>query len=486
MELFKKHPVEVQQEVLMELVQKAADTEYGNQLGFDDIGSTEVFSNRVPLQTYDQLKPYVIRLKHGESNLLWPGEIKWFAKSSGTTDDRSKFIPVSKEAIEDCHYKGGKDLLSLYYNEKEESSLFSGKTLIVGGSAQINHFSADSYYGDLSSIIIRNLPIWVENRRVPDRTIALMANWEEKLEKMALETAEEDVTNISGVPSWTLKLLERVLEIRNARYIHEVWPNLQLFMHGGVSFDPYRPIFDQLASKGHLDYLETYNASEGFFGLQESVTDDDMLLMLDYGVYYEFIPMDRTHEEQPTTLALHEIEIETPYELVITTNAGLWRYRIGDVITFTNKYPFRFKVTGRTRNFINAFGEEVMIGNAEQAISIASSYTNATIEDYTAAPLYIKNGVAGAHEWIIEFNQMPSNMEAFTQKLDETLREINSDYDAKRSGDLILQPPRVNVAAPGTFKKWYMSKGKLGGQHKIPRLSNERSYLDEILTWNNS
>lgn len=482
MDLFKKHPVEVQEELLMELLQKAGNTEYGQQCGFTNIRSAKEFAKHVPLQSYDSLKPYIIRLKHGESNLLWPGEIKWFAKSSGTTDDRSKFIPVSKEAIEDCHYKGGKDLLSLYYNEQEESSLFSGKTLIVGGSAQINHFSADSYYGDLSSIIIRNLPVWVENRRVPDRSIALMADWEEKLEKMARETAEEDVTNISGVPSWTLKLLERVMEIKNAKYIHEVWPNLQLFMHGGVSFEPYRPLFDKLASKGKLDYLETYNASEGFFGLQESVTDKDMLLMLDYGIYYEFIPLEVSHEEHPETLTLAEVETNVPYELVISTNAGLWRYRIGDVVTFTGTYPFRFIVTGRTKNFINAFGEEVMIGNAEQAIGIACQDTGAMITDYTAAPLYMKNGVAGAHEWIIEFKQLPNDLERFTLKLDKTLRDINSDYDAKRSGDLILQPPKVNVVAEGTFARWYTSKGKLGGQHKIPRLSNERSYLDEILT----
>ena len=481
-ELFKKHPIEVQQEWLKKLVEEAKSTEWGKQHRFKDITSIDAFKKQIPLQDYNSLKPYIIRMKHGEKNLLWPGEVKWFAKSSGTTSDVSKFIPVTKEAIDECHYKGGKDLLALYYNQRPDSEMFMGKTLIVGGSAQINHFSADSYYGDLSSIIIKNLPIWVELRRVPEISIALMHKWEEKIERMAEETANEDVTNISGVPSWTLKLLNRILEITGKDNIHEVWPNLELFMHGGVDFRPYKQQFLDITTPGKLNFLETYNASEGFFGIQESLDHHDMLLMLDYGIYYEFIPLHESTTDQPTTLGLEEVRTGEPYEVVISTNAGLWRYRIGDVIEFTNLHPYRIRVVGRTKNFINAFGEEVIVDNAEYALNKACIATGASIVDYTAAPKYMKNDEAGAHEWLIEFDHAPNSLEHFTQVLDQSLREVNSDYDAKRSGNLILQTPSVHIAGENTFYKWLKAKNKLGGQYKIPRLMNNRSIIDSILT----
>lgn len=480
-ELFKKHPVEVQQEWLKRLVESGKGTEWGKMHHYRDITSLERFKEYIPLQDYNSLKPYIIRMKHGEKNLLWPGEVKWFAKSSGTTSDVSKFIPVTKEAIDECHYKGGKDLLALYYNQRPESTMFMGKTLIVGGSAQINHFSADSYYGDLSSIIIKNLPMWVELRRVPELSIALMAKWEEKIERMAAETAKEDVTNISGVPSWTLKLLNRILEITGKSNIHDVWPNLELFMHGGVDFRPYKQQFLDITSPGKLNFLETYNASEGFFGIQESLEDNDMLLMLDYGIFYEFIPLADAGNPQPKTIELEEVQVGEQYEVVISTNAGLWRYRIGDVVEFTALHPYRIRVVGRTKHYINAFGEEVIIDNAEFALSKACRETNAAITDYTAAPKYMKNGDAGAHEWLIEFEKMPSSMDAFVVTLDNSLREVNSDYDAKRSGNLILQKPTVHPVPTGTFYNWLKQKNKLGGQYKIPRLLNDRSIVDTIL-----
>ena len=387
-ELFIKYPHDVQKELLMRLISSAKETEWGKQYNYASINDIKTYKERVPLQTYKELNPYVKRLKAGEQNILWNQEIKWFAKSSGTTEGASKFIPVSKASLEDCHYKGGKDMLSLYYHNRPNSNLFSGKSLVVGGSSQINHFSSDSYYGDLSAIIIKNLPFWVEYRRTPEQAIALLDNWEEKLEKMARITSEEDVTNLSGVPSWTLVLLQKIIEITGKQTISEVWPNLELFMHGGVSFLPYTNQYKNIIGK-NIDYLETYNASEGFFGIRDELSRDDMLLMLDYGIYYEFIPLHEISSEKPITVELEEVKIGIDYAIVISTNAGLWRYIIGDVVKFTSLNPYRIKVSGRTKQFINAFGEELIIENVEQALKTACDITRAIVSEFTVAPRFM-------------------------------------------------------------------------------------------------
>lgn len=378
MELFIKYPAEVQNELLLELIKTAKNTEWGKKHNYSNIRSYNEFKKNVPLQDYESLKTDILRIKEGEQNILWPTEIKWFAKSSGTVTGKSKFIPVSKEALIDCHYKGGKDLLSIYHNNHPDSKLILGKVLVVGGSSQINQLNSGSYTGDLSAIIMKNFPFWVEQRRVPNMEVALMAEWEEKIEKMAISTAKEDVSNISGVPSWTLILLQKILEITKANNIAEVWPNLEMYMHGGVNFLPYKNQFNQLMGGNQLNYYENYNASEGFFGLQDQSNSDEMLLMLDYGIFYEFIPIEYTAEEQPNTLILEEVELNKNYEVVISTNAGLWRYRVGDTVKFTSLSPYRIQVTGRTKHFINAFGEELIIENAEMALAIACQKTKSS------------------------------------------------------------------------------------------------------------
>ena len=481
-ELFIKYPHDVQEELLNGLLSSAAKTEFGQSYEFGGIETVEQFKERVPLHFYESFFPYVERLMKGEQNILWPSEIKWFAKSSGTTNARSKFIPVSPEALEDCHYKGGKDLISIYVNNNPDSEMFSGKGLAIGGSHQINPFdtSSTSYYGDVSAVIMQNLPLWAQFVRTPSLEIALMDKWEEKIEKMALVTSEINVTNMAGVPTWTVLLLQRILELRNKKSIAEVWPGLEVFFHGAVSFTPYRQLFDSLIGKP-MHYVETYNASEGFFGIQDRSVDGEMLLMLDYGIFYEFIPIEHDGEENPKTLGLHEVELDKIYAMVISTNAGLWRYRIGDTIRFTSLSPYRVKISGRTKHFINAFGEEVVIENAEAAITKACRETNAIMDNYTAAPRYLDVGQKGSHEWIIEFIRQPSDMEKFIEILDKTLREVNSDYDAKRYKDMALDKPVVHNVKEGTFYEWMKKRGKLGGQNKVPRLSNDRQYLDDIL-----
>ncbi|MBL7943217.1 MAG: GH3 auxin-responsive promoter family protein [Flavobacteriales bacterium] len=480
MELFMKYPVDVQLELHQRLVDEASLTRFGLEHGFSKIRSVDDFRKAVPIRKYEDFKPYIDQLREGEQNVLWPSRLKWFAKSSGTTDDRSKFIPVSREALEECHYKCGKDLLALYYQQVPQANLYNGKNLVLGGSSKINPFNTQGYTGDLSAIIIRNLPMWVELKRTPSRDIALMDNWEEKIEAMARSTIQEDVTMIAGVPSWTLVLLKRILEITGAESVHHIWPNLELFMHGGVSFKPYRNQFERLLGPS-MNYLETYNASEGFFALQDSLQRDDLLLMLDYGIFYEFMPMSEWDSANPRTVGLADVEIGENYALVISTNAGLWRYIVGDTVRFTSRYPFRIQVSGRTRHYINAFGEELMVENADEAIRFACEHTGALVTDYTGAPVYMTDVNTGGHEWLMEFGKEPDDMEKFGQLFDQRLREVNSDYDAKRSFDFVLQPPLLHSLPPGTFYNWLRSKGKLGGQHKVPRLSNERHLLEEVL-----
>lgn len=479
-ELFKAHPDEVQRELFQELIHKAKNTEFGLKYGFGDIRSFQDFQNNVPLQDYDDLKPYVDRMMKNEQNLLWPSEIKWFAKSSGTTSEKSKFIPVSAESIEDCHFKGGKDLLSIYYNQFPNTKLYKGKNLTVGGSAEIIDLGNDSYYGDLSAIILKNLPWWAEFRRTPSKKIALMSEWEEKIEKMALNTKNEDVSSLTGVPSWTLVLLNKILSITGASDIKELWPNLEMFMHGGVSFKPYRSQFEQIIS-GDMNYIETYNASEGFFGIQDQYTSDALLLMLDYGIFYEFIPMSEYDGvNSKKVLTLEEVEPNVNYAVVISTNGGLWRYIIGDTIQFTEILPFRFEISGRTKHYINTFGEELIVDNAEKAIAEACKKTNAKVKDFTAAPIYMENKGNGGHEWLIEFRTLPSSESEFVKILDAELQNVNTDYAAKRVGDLTLAPPLVHFIEIGVFEKWLKEQKKLGGQHKVPRLMNNRSVIESI------
>jgi hypothetical protein len=457
-------------------------TEWGFKHGFSSISSYEDFKTAVPLQEYDDIKPFVDRLMSGEQNILWPTDTKWFAKSSGTTSDRSKLIPVTRESLEDCHYKGGKDLLALYYNNHPNRKLYNGKHLIVGGSAQVNHLSADSYFGDLSAIIVKNLPWWAEIRRTPAKEIALMSEWESKIEKMALSTIQEDVYIIAGVPSWTMVLANKVLEITGKNNLKEVWPNLELFMHGGVSFEPYREHFKRLIPDPDMHYVETYNASEGFFGIQDQIDSNELLLMLDYGIYYEFIPLssyDGVNSKE--VINLKDVEPGVNYALVISTNGGLWRYIVGDTIEFTSVEPYRFKITGRTKSYINTFGEELMVENAERAIAYACEKTNAQIREYTACPVFMSGIKRGSHEWLVEFVKEPEEFDRFVGLLDEKLREINSDYDAKRYQNMVLTKPIVRKMNHGVFEEWLKVNGKLGGQNKIPRLSNNRLIVEQIL-----
>ena len=479
-ELFMKYPFDVQQEVFGKLIEQALRTTWGVQYGFDSINSIEEYQERVPISTYDDVKPYINRLREGEQNLLWPTEIKWFAKSSGTTSDKSKFIPVSNEALEDCHFRGGKDVIAFYTKQRPDSAVLKGKTLTLGGSAEINNLSNQSYYGDLSAVLIENLPFWAQFIRTPTSEIALIPDFEEKLDKITCHTVNENVTSIAGVPSWNLVLLKTVLDFTGKNNILEVWPNLELFTHGGVSFTPYRETFNKLIPSDKMNYLETYNASEGFFGIQDDLERDDMLLMLDLGVFYEFIPMDHLNESNPPIYSVGDVETGVNYAMVITTNGGLWRYMIGDTVVFTSLIPHRIKISGRTKYYINAFGEEVIMENAEKALMSACKETGAVIKEYTAGPLFMSEDSKGGHEWMIEFENPPGNLDRFTEVLDDTLKSVNSDYEAKRYKNLTLLLPKVVSLKPGTFYKWMQKRGKLGGQNKIPRLANDRKYLDEL------
>ncbi len=479
-ELFKKYPFDVQQEVFLKLVDQATRTTWGVQYGYDSIYSIEDYQQRVPISTYEDFKPYISRLRRGEQNLVWPSEIKWFAKSAGTTSDKSKFIPVSNEALEDCHFRGGKDVIALYTKERPESGILKGKTLTLGGSAEINEFSNQSYFGDLSAVIIENLPFWAQIIRTPTAEIALIPDFEEKLEKIVKVTTKDNVTGIAGVPSWNLVLLNAILDYTGKSNILEVWPKLELFTHGGVSFAPYREQYKKLIPSDNMNYLETYNASEGFFGIQDELDRDDMLLMLDLGIFYEFIPMERFEDPNPPVYTVGEVEKGINYAMIITTNGGLWRYMIGDTVVFTSLFPHRIKISGRTKYYINAFGEEVIMDNAERALMSACRETNATVEEYTAGPLYMSNDSKGAHEWMIEFETPPDSLERFSEVLDSSLCSINSDYEAKRYKNITLMKPVIISLERGTFYRWMQKRGKLGGQNKIPRLANDRKYLDEL------
>lgn len=481
-ELFVKYPHEVQEEWFHKLIYAGKNTEWGRKYDYGSIKNITEFKNRVPLQDYESLKEYIARTRNGEQNILWPTEINFFAKSSGTTNDKSKFIPVSRESLEEGHFKGGKDMLALYCNNYPDTKLFSGKALMIGGSKKIDPINEDSYSGDLSAIIINELPIWTQIFRTPDSSVALMDEWEAKIQKIAELTIQEDVTNIMGVPSWTLVLIKYILEQSGKNNLLEVWPNLELFMHGGVSFVPYREQFKKLIPSDQMHYLETYNASEGFFGIQDTRDNNlGLLLMLDYGIFYEFMPMSELGKEFPSTLTLAEVQTGTDYALIISTNGGLWRYATGDTIQFITLKPYRIIISGRTQCFINAFGEELMVHNADKAIEEASIQAEALVKDYTAAPVFMSEENSGVHEWLVEFEKEPLSIEVFMQVLDDTLKRVNSDYEAKRYKNLALKPPVIRVLPQGSFYKWLKHKGKLGGQNKVPRLSNNRKIVEEIL-----
>jgi hypothetical protein len=483
MEFFMKYPSEVQDEMLKRLLHTARPTEFGMEHEFDEILNYDDFRNRVPIHTYEDFFPYIERLMRGEQNILWPTPIKWFSKSSGTTNARSKFIPVSQEALDECHFKGGKDMLSLYVNNYPETKIFTGKGLALGGSLQPNNFDPtnSSRYGDVSAVIMQNLPMWAQLIRTPSLEVALLNDWEEKIVKLAEETIPVNVTSISGVPTWTVLLLQHILN-KEQKSILEVWPNLEVFFHGAVAFQPYRKLFKSLIPSDQMRYWETYNASEGFFGIQDNKGSEEMLLMLDYGIFYEFLPVEDSERSDARALSLDEVEVGKNYAMIISTNAGLWRYNIGDTVKFTSKAPYRIKISGRTKHFINAFGEEIIIENAETAITRACEMTGAVIDNFTAAPIYLDKGKRGGHEWLIEFKVQPRSIDEFGGVLDDTLRKINSDYDAKRAHDLALVAPKIHSVKEGTFYNWMKMKGKLGGQNKVPRLSNSREIVEEILS----
>jgi hypothetical protein len=477
---FKKYPFETQQETLFQLLEKAASTEWGLKYDYSAIDTIQEYQSRFPVQTYEDLIPYVERLRKGEPDLLWPGEIKWFAKSSGTTSSKSKFIPMSREALEDCHYRAGKDIIVLYTSLRPDTRIFSGKSLTLGGSHRMNQFSNDSLYGDLSAILIENAPFWVDIIRTPKQKIALLEDFEEKLNLITKSSVNENVTSISGVPSWYLVLIKQILAFTGKNNLLDVWPNLEVFFHGGVSFTPYREQYKKLISGDQMNYMETYNASEGFFGIQDDPLRSDMLLMLDYGIFYEFIPAEKVNSENPPVYTIAEVEKDVNYAIIISTNGGLWRYMIGDTIVFTCLNPYKFMISGRTKHFINVFGEEVIIDNAEKALESACKATGAVISEYTAGPVFMSDVSRGSHEWIIEFDKIPSDLSMFIDSLDTSLKGVNSDYEAKRFRDLNLILPVVRPVPTGTFNKWLKTKNKFGGQNKVPRLSNSREFIEDL------
>lgn len=475
---------EMQHEILQYLVKRGKDTEYGRKYLFSTINNYNDFAQNIPLNTYEELKGYIERMRHGERNILWPGQVKWYAKSSGTTNDKSKFIPITHEGLQNVHYQGGKDVLAYYLSNNPNSKLFSGKGLILGGSHSPNYNFSNSLVGDLSAILIENINPLANLVRVPSKEVALLSDFEVKRDRMAKEVISQNVTNISGVPSWMLSVLLRVMELSGKKHLQEVWQNLEVFFHGGISFTPYREQYEQLISKQDMQYMETYNASEGFFGIQDDPTDKSMSLMLDYGVYYEFLPMDEFESEKPNIVPLEGVEIGRNYVIIISTVCGLWRYEIGDTIQFTSLRPYKFVITGRTKYFINAFGEELIMDNAEKGIEAACKATGAQISDYTAAPIFMDSNAKCRHQWLIEFTKMPDSISDFERILDSKLQEINSDYEAKRFHDVTLQQLEVVVARKNLFNDWLKLKGKLGGQHKIPRLSNSRKNIDQMLAMN--
>jgi hypothetical protein len=474
------YPVATQRNVLQHLVTQAQYTEFGRKYSFSRLFTIKDFKSRVPIHEYDDIKPYIIRMMNGEENVLWNTPINWFAKSSGTTSEKSKFIPISEETLRETHFKGSKDVLTNYYKNFPDSDLLTGKSLVVGGSHQVHNFNEEIQYGDLSAVLMQNTPFWGHWIRTPELKIALLDEWESKIEQLARTTINENVTSMAGVPTWTIVLIKRILEISGKKTLKEVWPNLELYIHGGVSFTPYREQLQRLVGSS-INYLEMYNASEGFFAAQYMPEDDGMLLFADHGIFYEFMPVEEYGKPSAKTVGLGHVMLNKNYALVISTNGGLWRYLVGDTIQFTSLRPYKIKVTGRVKHYINTFGEEVIVENSDKAIAIASMKTNSVVSDYTAAPVFFNEHENGAHEWLIEFDKLPVDIDEFAFELDAALKSVNSDYEAKRYKNIALRMPLVRILPTGTFREWLKKKGKLGGQHKVPRLSNERNLIEEIL-----
>ncbi len=484
LEKYATDAAQLQHDSFQYLLANGKNTEYGIKHLLNATNDYETFSRNVPINTYEELKADIDRMRHGEANVLWPGTVNWFAKSSGTTNDKSKFIPVTNDGLHDIHYKGGFDAVALYLRNHPHSRLFDGKSLILGGSHSPNYNMSGSLVGDLSAILIENINPIANLVRVPNKSTALLSEFEIKRDRIARETMHKNVTNISGVPSWMLSVLVRIMELSGKQHLEEVWPNLECFFHGGIAFTPYRKQYEQLITSPKMNYMETYNASEGFFGLQDDPADCSLLLMLDYGVFYEFIPMDEFGNDHPTIVPVTGVELGKNYAMVITTSCGLWRYVIGDTVQFTSKDPYKFIITGRTKYFINAFGEELIMDNAEKGLAYACEQTGAQVSEYTVAPVYMDRQAKCRHQWLIEFSVAPASIDTFAELLDRKLQEINSDYEAKRSHDVTLQHLEVIVARKDLFNGWLKSKGKLGGQHKVPRLSNSRKNIDELLELN--
>ena len=484
LERHKKEGVQMQAEVLKSLLVRASDTEYGRDHIFNMTRSYEEFAHNVPVNTYEELKGDIDRMRHGEKDILWPGVVKWYAKSSGTTNDKSKFIPVSDEGLQNIHYQGGNDAVAMYLKNNPKSRLFDGKSLILGGSHSSNYNVDGSLVGDLSAILIENINPIVNLVRVPDKRTALISDFEVKRDKIAEICLHKNVTNISGVPSWMMSVLQRVMELSGKQHLEEVWPNLEVFFHGGIAFTPYRKAYEQLITSPNMHYMETYNASEGFFGLQNDPEDNSMLLMLDYDVFYEFIPMEEFGKENPTVVPLEGVKGGKNYAMLISTSCGLWRYLIGDTVRFTSRNPYKFVITGRTKHFINAFGEELIIDNAEKGLQYACKKHGAQVREYTAAPVFRDEHTIPHHQWVIEFSCPPDDVEAFADTLDAKLQELNSDYEAKRYKDINMVRLKIVVAEDGLFERWMRKRGKLGGQNKVPRLSNSREHIDELLKMN--
>jgi hypothetical protein len=483
-EEMRTNPVQFQQETFLNLIRRAENTNFGLKYDFSSINSVKTFQDRVPLNSYDDLKPYIERMIKGEANVLWPKEVRWYAKSSGTTNDKSKFIPVSREALEDCHFKAGKDTFMLFSRNYPSSNILSGKSLTLGGSHQVSPLNEKTQIGDLSAIYIQNLPFFFDLKRTPEVSIALISEFEQKINRIAEVAVNEDVTSVVGVPSWNLVLLKHVLEFTGKKNISQVWPNLELFVHGGINFEPYREQYQKIIPSPKMKYMETYNASEGFFAIQDDPADQSMMLMMDYGIFYEFIPLEELESPNPKVLTVADVEVNKNYAIVITTNAGLWRYLIGDTVMFSSLFPHKLRITGRTKQYINAFGEELMVDNAEKAIIEACKMSGAIVTEYTVAPVFMSDKSKGKHQWLIEFEKKPDDLLKFTQTLDEHLQKVNSDYEAKRHRNATLEQLEVTVALNGLFMKWMKNRGKLGGQNKVPRLSNTRQYIDELLPMN--
>jgi hypothetical protein len=477
----RKSPNVMQEIIFLSLIKSGKTTEYGKKYNFKGIRNIEDFRKNVPVSDYSVLQPYIRRMRDGENNVLWNTPVRWFAKSSGTTSSKSKFIPVSYECLHDCHFSGSKDVTLQYLINNPDSKLLSGKSLTLGGSRKIDEFNSKVKTGDLSAILIHNSPWYAELTRTPSKKISLIPDFDEKTNAIAKYSSNQNVISFAGVPSWNLVLMNRILEYTGKEHLMELWPNLEVFFHGGVAFGPYIEQFKRIIPSEKMCYMETYNASEGFFAFQDSPTDDSMLLLANNNIFFEFMPVSEAGKPFPKTYSISEVSTGTNYAMIISTNAGLWRYLIGDTVKFTSLFPHKIKITGRTAHYINVFGEELIVGNAEDALHQACSKTNAIVSEYTVAPIFMSEMSNGAHEWLVEFDTLPQNIDSFANILDKFLCEVNSDYEAKRYHNITLSRLKLTVLPNGTFIKWMKSKGKLGGQNKIPRLYNSREYADQLL-----